>query len=188
MIDFSILENHPRYKHSVGVMEMALKLNDYYHYGVDANKITVASMLHDYTKNYDDDSNLELIKKYLPNLINEELLGASQIWHSFSGSIIAEIEFNINDSDILNAIYYHTIGRPNMSALEKLIFISDYIEKNRIGTNFEIVRKLAFQNIDYAICVMLEEQFKYLRKKGMSIYSESLKTYEYYKEGLKNDR
>lgn len=186
MIDINALEKHPRFKHSLGVMEMALKLNEHYYYGVNVNKIKEASLLHDITKNLSDEENLEIIKKYLPNLLTKELLMVPQIWHSFTGAVIAKIKYNIDDEEVLRAIFYHTTGRSNMSDLEKLIFLSDYTELGRVGKYFECVRALSFENIDKAIVVMLEEQFKYLKGKNLTVYPLSVETYNYYKEVIKN--
>lgn len=185
MIDFDKLKSHPRYHHSLGVMEMALKLNEYYHYNIDKEKIKLASLLHDITKPFSDEVNLEILKKYFPDLINDELLNSPQIWHAFTGSAYVKSELGIVDKDILDAIFYHTTGKEEMTPLEKIIFISDYIEMGRKGSNFEKVRKLAFQDIDIAVVTMLEEQFAYLESKNLAIYSLSMQTYKYYKEEVK---
>lgn len=166
---------------------MALKLNEYYKYNIDENKIKLAALLHDITKPFSDDANLQILKEHFPNLINEKLLTSPQIWHSFTGSAYIKSELGICDQDILNAVFYHTTGRKNMTPLEKIIFISDYIEMGRRGEHFEKVRVLAFQNIDLAIVVMLEEQFAYLESKNLPIYSLSIQTYKYYKEEVKNN-
>lgn len=186
MMNEEELKKHPRYVHSVGVMEMALKLNEYYHLNVDNNKIREASLLHDITKNLSDEENLEILEIYLPKMITKELLAVPPIWHSFTGAIVARIKYHINDEEVLKAIFYHTTGRENMTNLEKLIFLSDYIELGRVGEYFEKVRKIAFENLDKAIVVMLEEQFKYLNAKNSDIYPLSIETYNYYKEVIKN--
>lgn len=186
MINEEELKNHPRYLHSVGVMEMALKLNEYYNLKVDNNKIREASLLHDITKNLSNEENLEILEKYLPKMITRELLNVPLIWHSFTGAVVAKIKYHINDEEVLKAIFYHTTGHKNMTNLEKLIFLSDYIELGRIGDYFEKVRKIAFESLDRAIVVMLEEQFKYLNAKKSDIYSLSIETYNYYKEVIKN--
>ncbi len=187
MINEEELKNHPRYAHSVGVMEMALKLNEYYHLKVDNNKIREASLLHDITKNLSNEENFELLELYLPKMITKELLDVPSIWHAFTGAVVAKIKYHINDEEVLKAIFYHTTGHKKMTNLEKLIFLSDYIELGRVGDYFEKVRKIAFENLDEAIVIMLEEQFKYLKAKNSDIYPLSIETYNYYKEVIKND-
>ncbi len=51
--------------------------------------------------------------------------------HSFLGSFVAQADFGIDDQDILSAIAYHTTGRPNMSELEKIVYVADKTEDSR---------------------------------------------------------
>jgi len=176
-----ILKHHPRYLHSKGVVETALELNSYYLLNEDHERIKISGMLHDITKNYSNDEQLEILKK-MYDVIPLDLLKAPSIFHAFTGSYIARTKYNILDEDILNAIFYHTTGRPKMTNLEKLIFLSDFIEPSRIGECFDEVRKLAFVDIDKAITKMYEEEFKFINKNGGFIYALSLNAYNYYKE------
>ena len=182
MIDTSLMY-HPRYKHSYGVMKMAIKLNDIHRLGVEEDVIRIAALLHDVTKTNSDQENLGIINKYLPEIIDYELLESPSIWHAFTGMIVARDNYHIINEDILNAIYYHTTGRPQMSNLEKLIFLSDYVEMGRIGDNFEKIRLVAYENIDKAIILMYENQFDYLAKTNRNVYKLSKIAYDYYKKG-----
>lgn len=187
MVEQSLMY-HPRFKHSVGVMKMALKLNEMHSLNVDSDAIKLAALLHDITKTNTDDENLELIKTHMPNILDEDLLSSPSIWHAFTGKIIARDNYHIINEDILNAIFYHTTGRPNMSNLEKLIFLSDYIELGRIGKNFEDIREIAYKDINQAIISMYENQFEYLNSKQVKIYPLSKLAYEYYKKENVDDR
>ena len=187
MVEFSLMY-HPRYKHSVGVMKMAIKLNEIHNLNVDNDAIKLASLLHDVTKTNTNEDNLSIIEKCLNDIIDDELLDSPSIWHAFSGMVVARDQYHIVNEDVLNAIYYHTTGRPNMSNLEKLIFLSDYIEMNRIGKNFEDIRLIAYKNIDQAIISMYENQFEYLENNNRSIYKLSKLAYEYYKKEINDDR
>lgn len=183
MLDLEkIVKNSPRYLHSSGVCKMALKLNEYYGLNVDPEKIKIASMLHDITKNFTDDENLEILHKMYEH-VPKELLDAKAIWHAFTASYYVKEKYNILDEEILDAIKYHTTGKVNMTDLEKLIFLSDYIEENRIGENFEKARKLAFESLFKAIICMYEDEFAFIKSKGGSIHHLSIDAYNYYKEG-----
>ena len=162
MVEQSLMY-HPRFRHSVGVMKMALKLNEIHCLNVDEN--------------------LEILKTNVPEMIDENLLSSPSIWHAFTGKFIARDNYHIINDDILNAIFYHTTGRPNMSNLEKLIFLSDYIELGRVGKNFEDIREIAYKDINQAIISMYENQFEYLNSKNVMIYPLSKLAYEYYKKG-----
>lgn len=182
-----IMKDNPRYKHSMGVVKMALKLNEYYHLGVDEEKIKLAGISHDITKNISNEENLELLKKEYHEKLDPELLNAPQIWHAITGMITVRDKYHINDLEILNAIFYHTTGKPNMTNLEKLIFLSDFIEETRVGTQFEMVREIAFKNMDEAIVAMYENEFSYITSKNQTIYHLSLEAYNYYKKEVEND-
>lgn len=85
------------------------------------------------------------------------------------------------DEDILNAITWHTTGRPAMSLLEKIIFVADYIEPSRRPIpELNLIRQLAFTDIDQAVIKILENTLKYLNEKGNPIDDMTQKTYDSY--------
>ena len=97
------------------------------------------------------------------------------------GAYIARKEFDILDEDILNAIIWHTTGRPDMSLLEKIIFVADYIEPSRRPIpELNLIRQLAFTDIDQAVIKILENTLKYLNEKGNPIDDMTQKTYDSY--------
>ena len=84
--------------------------------------------------------------------------------------------------DILNAILYHTTGREEMSLLEKIIFVADYIEPGRKkASNLEEIRKLAFQDLDQAMIRILEDTLSYLEGSGGEVDPMTETTLRYYK-------
>lgn len=182
---YAMMKDHPRFSHSQNVVEMALALNKFYQFEIDEEKVILSGILHDVTKNYDDDTQLLMLKK--EGIKDDELYMVPSIWHAVTGMMVARDLLKITDQDILDAIYYHTTGKPEMSNLEKLIFLSDYIEKGRIGEHFEKVRACAFQNLDQAIVLMYEQQFAYLQKNNYLIYHLSIEAYKYYQKEVHND-
>ena len=185
MIDIALLKEmlkeHPRFQHSLGVANMAIKLNMLHDLKVSNVKIVTAALLHDITKEMDIEEQIELLKKHKPELVNDELLLSLPVMHAFSGSVVAKLKYEVEDEDIINAICYHTTGRNNMSDLEKLIFLSDYTETSRCGQQFEIIRELSYESIDKAIIKMYEFNFEYIKRKKKHIHSLSENAYKYYK-------
>jgi predicted HD superfamily hydrolase involved in NAD metabolism len=177
---------HPRFLHSVGVAETALKLNDHYSLGLDESKVYLAGLLHDCAKLDSKDKQWELAQKSLQKQNElkrlDELKKAVGVWHGFAGEIVAEEDFGITDSEILLAIRYHTTGRRDMTPLEKIIFVSDYIEPNRVGKNFDEVRKITFDNLDEGIKKSLEETIHYLESHEYYVYYLTFDTYHQYLE------
>lgn len=92
----------------------------------DKEKATIAAWFHDYAKEY---SSRDLIS-FLENRncpIDEIEKESAQLLHGKVASIIAKEKYHILDEDILNAIYYHTTGRKNMSRLEMIVAFADCI-------------------------------------------------------------
>lgn len=169
-----------RYIHSIGVAYTASSLA--MRYDVDIHSAMVAGLLHDCAKAYSGDKLLKLALKYgiTPS---EAETKSPNLLHAKVGSAIAKKEYAIDDSEILQAIASHTTGRPDMSTLEKIIFIADYIEPNRkIIPNLDNVRKLAFSNIDKCIVETCEGTLNHLKNSNAEIDPATLETYEYYKQ------
>ena len=117
--------NEERYIHSIGVMEAAIELAEMF--GVDKEKAQTAGLLHDAAKCYTNEKLLEIIKSSIPEVEECELVNYKTL-HAPVSAHIAKSEFGVTDSDILDAIRWHTLGRCNMSDFEKIIFLADKIE------------------------------------------------------------
>ena len=96
---------------------------------------------------------------------------------------MAEHSFHVQDENVLNAIRYHTSGRPNMSALEKLIFLADMLEEERQYDVVDILRELFFvKGLDECLERALLETLLFLEKKGGEIYPLTKQAYEFYRK------
>lgn len=103
--------------------------------------------------------------------------------HAKLGAYLAEHEYGIRDESILNAITYHTTGRPDMTMLEKIIYIADYIEPNRkIIPGLDEVRRLSFTDINQAVCLSAGATTRYLKNGGKSVDPMTIQTYNFYKK------
>lgn len=169
---------HPRYYHSLRVKNIAIKLAIHLKLDIDYEKLRVASLLHDCAK--------LKAKTYLETYIKEnkliDVLSYPSIWHSFVGGYVASVDYGINDLDVLNAIRYHTTGRPHMTIYEQLVFVSDFIEEERTGEVFDKARELCFNNLNLGTLFILENTINYLKLNNLPIYKLTLDTYLYYKE------
>ena len=89
----------------------------------------------------------------------------------------------VKDEEILTAITYHTTGRPGMSLLEKIVYISDYIEPMRDkAPNLPKVRKIAFEDLDECMYEILKDTLEYLEENPKEIDSTTRDAYVYYKD------
>jgi predicted HD superfamily hydrolase involved in NAD metabolism len=102
--------------------------------------------------------------------------------HSKAGAVLAESRYGVHDEDTLNAIRFHTTGRPGMSLLEKIVFVADYIEPGRDSApNLPQIRKLAYESIDDCVLQILKDTLRYLATTGSAVDPMTQKTYEYYR-------
>lgn len=166
MLDYlhiNLKEN--RLRHSVSVSETAVALAAIY--GENIEKARIAGLVHDCVKNM---GNEQLIKVAMEHEIqlDEIYLRNPSILHGLVGSIVAREVMGISDEDILSAIHYHTTGRKNMSLLEKIIYIADYIEPLRKFDGVEELRRLSNIDLDEAIIQALENTISYvISQKGL---------------------
>ena len=150
-------------------------------YGADIDHADAAGLLHDCAKCMNLGKMLKLCDKADLELSEFEKNSASLL-HSKAGAVLAASKYGIKDEDILNAIRYHTTGRPGMSLLEKIIFVSDYIEPGRDSApNLPLVRKLAFESIDDCVLQILKDTLGYLGTTGAEVDPMTQKTYDYYR-------
>ena len=144
-----------RYHHTLGVaytaIAMAMRYNPETGNSNFIKRAEIAGLLHDCAKCMDNDKKLRICER---NNIPYNSFEASHpyLLHGRVGAYIAQTKFDIHDEDILQAITWHTTGRPDMSLLEKIIFIADYIEPSRNPIpELDEIRQLAFIDIDKAM-------------------------------------
>ena len=170
--------DNDRYQHTLGVAYTASALA--MRYRLDPETLFTAGLLHDCAKNIPNDEKYALCKKYDIEL-NEVEKKAPYLLHSKLGAYLAEKDFGIKDKEILNAIRYHTTGRPGMSLTEKIIFIADYIEMNRTeAPNLTDIREMAFTDIDLAVKKVLTDTLFYLSKGDRPVDPTTKETYDFY--------
>ena len=116
-----------RYFHTLGVMEEAIELAK--RYNADIKKAEIAGLLHDNAKCMTKEDLRKFISENLPDLDKNELKNYKTL-HAPVGAYFAKEKFKISDPEIISAIRWHTLGRVNMTTLEKIVFLADKIEKN----------------------------------------------------------
>lgn len=172
-----------RYRHSVGVSETAGMLAE--QYGGDKDRAKLAGMLHDIVKYFSDDELKTMILRK-PGTWGDCLDYSDKLWHAPAGAIYIEETFGITDSDILNAVIYHTTGRKQMTLLEKIIFLADYIEPGRNFPGVDEVREAAKQDLNQAVFLELQKTITHLLSKSQSVYPKTFEAYNDLVQQLKN--
>lgn len=173
---------HPdRLKHTEGVVETAVMLAK--RYEVDVDQAALAAWFHDYTK-YDDIADqiryldLKIVKKYSD---------VSEVYHAFSAAAILELNFQIKDKLVLDAIRYHVWGRPNMTKLEKIIFLADKIEPLRTYSDVDKIRQLSLESLDLALIKLFESLNEYYVRTNLELTEDFRQAFNYLKEELKSE-
>ena len=150
-----------RYQHTLGVVKAACNLAKYY--GVSEEKAEIAALLHDYAKDLTEQE----LKNYIRihNLeVDSSLLETYQLLHGIVGAHMAKKEFQIEDEEVLQAIRYHTTGRVYMKPLEKIIYLSDFIEENRDYPGVHTLRELAYKDLDCGLLQGFNNTIQFLLK------------------------
>lgn len=165
--------NEKRFLHSIGVMDECEKLA--LHYEADVNKARIAGLLHDCAKNISQSEENTLLNKYEIKLDDIQKQSHALV-HGILGMYVAREKYNINDEEILDAIYWHTTGRAGMTLLEKIVFIADYIEPARTFDDTEEIRKNAYEDIDRAIVLSADSTIRYLLERKKLVHPLTLDT------------
>lgn len=188
MLDKSVMQEKlqsslsiKRYIHTLGVMKEAKKLAKIYGNDELVEKSEVAGLLHDCAKDYPVDLKKRLCKEYhVP--IDDIMKAQMDLTHPFLGAEVAKREYLVDDEDILDAIRYHTTGRKDMSLLEKIVFVADYIEENRKPFDgLDEAKRLAYIDLDLAMKFILENTIKHVEERKLKLHPLSLEALEYYK-------
>lgn len=165
-----------RYQHSLSVKETAKHMAK--HFGVDENKASIAGLVHDCAKGLNGYELINIVKKsgYKVDEVSEK---SPQLLHGLAGAIIAKDTMGIDDNEIFNAVAFHTTGRKNMTLLEKIIYLADYIEPLRRYSGVEEIRELTYKNIDKAMIKSFELTIKYIVERGQMLHINTVEARNY---------
>ena len=164
-----------RYIHSIGVMEKAEELAIFF--GEDAEKARLIGLAHDIAKQMSIQEIKDYIEEYGIELDEVEKLNVSLI-HAKIGADICKREYDF-DEQMVNAVKYHTTGKPCMDMMAKIIFMADKIEGNRNYIGIERRRKLVLEDIDEAIIETINYTTQYCIEANELIHPDSINTRNY---------
>lgn len=169
-----------RENHIAGVVKAAEMIRSEVFPHVSKEDVYTAAFYHDCTKNEDQ---TRLLKEYGIEPA-EELLRSPAVIHAFTGA--ERLKREGKSISVVNAVCYHTTGKPNMTEIEKIIFIADYIEENREYESCKNARNEYLQgektveNLDKLILKILKDTIEHLKEKGAYVYPLTIETAAYY--------
>lgn len=174
-----------RYEHSLSVSFTCISLA--MRYGWDLDQAELAGLLHDCAKQYSNDTIIHKCQKNKVALTEEEL-AVPNILHAIYGEYMAKETYDIKDPLVLGAIRWHTTGKPDMTMLEKIVYLADYMEPRRNkAPHLTEIRRLAYEDLDLAVFKTMEDTISYLKERSYTVMSVQNDAYEFYKSIVKKE-
>lgn len=162
-----------RFQHVLGVEKAALFLAETY--GASKEKASVAALTHDYAKERSDEEFKQTIRDY--GYDSDLLHWNNAIWHGLLGAELVKQELGITDESILQAIRLHTTGAAQMTLLDKIIYVADYIEPGRDIPGVEKARAIAREDLDEAVAYETKHTLAHLIDIEAPVYPKTIETY-----------
>ena len=168
---------HSRVPHVLGTEETAARRAR--RWGVDEEAARRAALLHDCTKRLSTEQHQRIIRQYHIEMDDEERREA-KLYHAITGAAVARYVFGV-PPEVESAIRWHTTGKADMTALEKIIYLADYIEPTRDFCDLSELRELASRDLDGAMLLGLEMSIEGLKKRGAAVNSHSVRARDHLK-------
>ena len=166
-----------RYLHSIGVADTSKELAKLY--GADPQKAYLAGLVHDCAKGYTTNELVQKVADY-GMVLDEDTLSSPQLLHSFVGACELKEHFGIDDPEVFDAVYYHTVGKEDMPVLTAIVYIADAIEPLRDYPGVEAIRAEAHQSLDRAVYMYTHHMTDYVIKKGQKVHPNAYKVLKFY--------
>lgn len=162
-----------RFEHCIGVSKTARKLAKLN--GYDEDRAALAGFIHDYAKRVPVEEYRKVIKEqgFDPDLLNWN----RAIWHGIVGTYFIKRDLKITDPEILQAVWRHTTADVEMTTLDKIVFVADFIEPGRDFPGVDEARKVAYNNLDDGVGYELAHTLEFLVKNRNKIYPRTLAAY-----------
>ncbi len=168
--------NEKRYYHSLCVADEAKRLAE--KYGADEDKAYLSGLLHDITKNASKEEHLQYFDDF--GIILDDIeKNTEKLWHAISGAVYTKNILNINDSDILDAIRYHTTAKADMSLLSKILYLADFTSADRDYEDVDVIRKLVDESLDDALVYALQYSICDLVNRKRTVHLDTFNAYNY---------
>lgn len=165
-----------RYEHSLSVSDTAVKLAQ--HYNGNICKAKLAGLIHDCAKNMREEELLKIAHK-CGVVIDRVCESEPELLHGLCSAYIAKNVMKIYDEEVLQSVICHTTGKKNMSLLEKIIYVADYIEPLRDFEGVEELRKAAYEDIDKALLLAFNNTINYVIVCGGLIHLNTIEARNY---------
>jgi len=164
-----------RFIHSIRTAEMCRDLAE--KHGFEPDKAYMTGILHDICKEEQDAELERLANLYDLDPVEKT---ARKLRHAPAGAAYVREVLGIEDEDMLTAIRFHTIGRAQMSVLEKILYLGDLVERDRVYPDVEKYREYAIRDLDNGMYEALKWAIEDCLIKKQRIPRYTLEAYNYY--------
>lgn len=155
-----------RWIHTLGVIECSIALAE--RYGANPSSAELAALLHDYCKSWPIEKQRQVLVEH--QMTGDLLHYNKSMWHAPAAAAVARYDLGIEDEEVLGAIRYHTSGRENMSLLEKVVCLADYIEPGRHFPGVDKIREKAQESLEAALLMGFDSTVTFLLEMQEKIY------------------
>ena len=177
-----VMMGKKRYTHSCNVADMCVRLAEIF--GEDVNKAYTAGILHDCRK----EAEASIQKKEMMSsgyYVDPAELDSKSTWHGIAAAHYVREELGIDDDDICNAIRFHTVARPAMSKLEKIVYLADLVSAERDYPDVEKYRSYALKDLDNGMYQALKWSIGNLTENDKKVPVSTIEAYNYYMDKRK---
>jgi len=174
-----------RYYHTMCVAEEAKKLAA--RYGADEEKAYFAGLLHDILKDIPKEEQLKILQDSdVP--LDETALASPYVWHGWAAAVYIRSRLHVEDDEIISAVRVHTTGRKDMTLLDKIVYIADFVSKDRTYDSVEIFRQSAYSDLNKTVYEALRYTIADLTEKNRPICADTFLAYNQYALLFKEDQ
>lgn len=163
-----------RFYHSQCVAQEAARLAQ--QYGADVEKARLAGILHDIMKDTPPEQQLKILQDS-GILLTKTQRQNRKLWHALAGAAYLQQTLQVKDGDIVEAVRCHTSGKKDMSLLEKVLFVADYISADREYPGVERMRQAAYRSLEEAIVEGVLFTVQELMGQRLPVAAESVEAY-----------
>lgn len=163
-----------RYRHVLAVARTAERLAR--RYGLPTWKARIAGVLHDAARQWPPDELLAYARRHgLP--VSESERHAPTLLHARVGADIARREFDVSDPEVAAAIETHTVARPGMTDLQKILYLADTFEPCRQFPERAQLEAAALRSLDEGMLACIEASIEYLKERSVPVAPETMEAY-----------
>lgn len=182
-----------RRRHTYGVEKAAFMLAKNHYPTLDRRLVAAAALLHDCTKEYSEEEQLITAERF-GAYFNELELESPKLRHAVTGAAVARVAFGLPE-EAANAILYHTTAKADMTPLEKILYLADFIEDNRgdelcVSVRSKYREYLAADKeraVDRVLFYALERSIEILTQECKKIHPHTIEARNFLKESLADE-